>query len=310
MGHAQGRTTAAGAIGRAVAISERWTLGGLRQSVVLRGADHANPVLIWVGDLLCEAPVLRQRQAAVEQDFTVVYWRQRHTGSSFEPFAPRPRRLSLDDYVGDLDALTRQVCERLGKAKAVIAAHSSGTIIGLRHVAAHPDLVAAYVGVGQVIDAPENERRAYAWTLETAQARQDVGALRQLGALGPPPYESPRSSGMLRRWVIAYGGAFQGGLSYGRLGWEAALSGYAGWRDLAAAPIGDAHIAPLWADLRAARFDPAATTYKAPIFMASGRYDRRADPPPSGGHSCARSSGELRAQGWCFATPASQPLPG
>jgi pimeloyl-ACP methyl ester carboxylesterase len=268
----------AAALPRRVEISDRWTLGGIDQAVVVRGEDRANPVLVWVGDLWCETPALRIYQAALERDFTVIYWCQRYSGASFDPFAARPTRLSLDDYVRDLGELTNRARRVLGKDKVVIVAHSSGTIIGLRYAALHPEAVAAYVGVGQVIDAPQSLRRAYIWALATARAGHDKMAVADLTAIGPPPYADMARAIRLRGWVIAYGGAFHGNLSYGKLAWQSALSGYAGWRDLAAAALADGYLAPLAPGLLSARFDGRGARYFTPIFLASGRYDRRSDP--------------------------------
>lgn len=260
-----------------VRLSARWPLNGIDQAVVIRGDKPANPVLIWVGDLWCETPALRRYQASLEHDFTVVYWCQRYSGASFDPFAPRPMTLALADYVSDLSALTARVRTQLGVERVVIVAHSSGTAIGLRYAAETPADVAAYVGVGQVIDARQNEVRAYRWTLAEAQRRHDAEALAELQALGPPPFP-PGGAGTLRKWVVAYGGAFHNGLTYGALARQSALSGYAGWRDLAAAALADSYTAPLNPELAAARFQGPGARYAVPVFLASGAFDHRSDP--------------------------------
>ncbi|THD81951.1 MAG: alpha/beta hydrolase [Phenylobacterium sp.] len=270
--------SAAAAPARAVAVTERWKLGGIDQAVVVRGDDRANPLLVWVGDLWCETPALRKYQAQLEHDFTVIYWCQRYSGASFDPFAARPARLSFDDYVSDLGELTDRARKRFQKSKIVIVAHSSGTIIGLRYAAAHPEAVSAYVGVGQVIDAPESLRRDYTWALATARARRDGSAVAELIALGPPPYKDNHGARVLRGRVVTYGGAFHNGLSYGRLATQSALSGYANWRDLAAAALADGYTAPMAPEMAAARFNGRGAKYSTPIFLASGRFDRRADP--------------------------------
>lgn len=63
-----------------IAVSEIWKLNGSDQAVVIRGRDVTNPVLVWVGDLWCETPVLRHFNSGLEDHFVVVYWCQRHTG--------------------------------------------------------------------------------------------------------------------------------------------------------------------------------------------------------------------------------------
>ncbi len=261
-----------------VAVSERWRINNISQGVVIRGASASNPVLIWVSDLLCEAPLLRKHQAGLERDFTVVYWCPRYSGASFDPLAAKPAKLTFDDYVGDLDSLVDQVSHRLNVRRVVLVGHSSGTITALKYVAAHPDKVAAYVGVGQVVDNPEGLRRSYAWALETARARGDAAAISELTAAGAPPYANPSGEGVARKWIIAFGGAFHNGMSYGGLAREAVFSGYASWRDLAAALLADGYTAPLLHEQETMRFVGQGARYEVPIYLVMGRYDRRTDP--------------------------------
>jgi proline iminopeptidase len=263
--------------GQQIKLDERWPINGSKQGVVIRGRDTKNPILVWVGDLWCETPVLRRYQGDLERDFTVVYWCQRETGNSFDPFARRPSRLTIDEYVSDLDELLRQVRTRLGDRKVVLVSHSSGTVIGLRYVAAHPQSVAAYVGVGQIIDAPESFALSYRWAQETAKLRGVKDATTELDAIGPPPYGDGRIN-VLRKWVVAFGGAFHQRLSYGRLAWLTATSGLDGWRHVAAIAMTDEEMGGLTNELMAVRFPGKGARYQVPIYFASGRYDRRADP--------------------------------
>jgi pimeloyl-ACP methyl ester carboxylesterase len=78
--------------------------------------------------------------------------------------------------------------------------------------------------------------------------------------------------------VVAYGGAFHNGLTYGALARQSALSGYAGWRDLAAAAEADSYTAPLNPELAAVTFQGPGVRYEVPVFLASGAYDHRTDP--------------------------------
>ena len=265
-----------------MAVSERWRINNISQGVVIRGASASNPVLIWVSDLLCEAPLLRKHQAGLERDFTVVYWCPRYSGASFDPLAAKPARLSFDDYVGDLDGLVDQVSHRLNVRRVVLVEpfvrNNHGAPMATSMGAASRTAVAAYVGVGQVVDNPESLRRSYAWALETARAKGDAAAISELTAAGPPPYANRSNGAVARKWIIAFGGAFHNGMSYGGLGREAVLSGYAGWRDLAAALLAEGYTAPLAHEQETARFVGQGARYEVPIYLVMGRYDRRTDP--------------------------------
>src|SRR4051794_16295081 len=62
-----------------------WSLGGINQWVMIRGADRANPPLIHLhgGPGFSETALHRRFNADLEQCFTVVYWDQRGAGKSY-----------------------------------------------------------------------------------------------------------------------------------------------------------------------------------------------------------------------------------
>jgi pimeloyl-ACP methyl ester carboxylesterase len=57
-----------------------------------------------------------------------------------------------------------------------VLGHSWGRVLGLRLAAAHPEWLHAYIGMGQATDAPESERRGWAWTLKMARRGADFEA--------------------------------------------------------------------------------------------------------------------------------------
>jgi proline iminopeptidase len=139
-----------------VVANERWDLNGLEQSVVIRARDSSKPALVWAGDFLCETPPLRHFNHGLEDHFLVVYWCPRYSGQSMNPFAPVPKTLTLAQYAADLGVLIDRVRARFDKDKVILIAHSSGTNYGLIYAAEHPDKLIAYVGVGQMVNAPKN----------------------------------------------------------------------------------------------------------------------------------------------------------
>src|SRR5262249_9322507 len=77
-------------------------LGGARQVVNVRGADRANPILLFVhgGPAAVEMPIAWAFQRPWEDFFTVVQWDQRAAGKSFllnDPKAMAPT-LAPDRY--------------------------------------------------------------------------------------------------------------------------------------------------------------------------------------------------------------------
>jgi pimeloyl-ACP methyl ester carboxylesterase len=59
-------------------------------------------------------------------------------------------------YASDLALLVDRVRARFHKDKVNLVAHSSGTNYGLIYAVHNPDKILAYVGVGQLANAPKN----------------------------------------------------------------------------------------------------------------------------------------------------------
>jgi pimeloyl-ACP methyl ester carboxylesterase len=266
-----------GTLANSIAVVERWPINGVDQSVVIRGRDLSNPALIWVGDLWCETPILRHFNAELESHFVVVYWCQRYSGQSLNPFAAPPQALTLGQYVADLGVLVDGVRARFKQNKVVLIGHSSGTAVSLIYVQRHPESVAAYVGVGQIINEAMDLERSYDFALTQARALHHDQAAVELERIGPPPYADGRSNTIVRKWTIALGGAFHTGLSYSKLALLSVKSREANWRDLVAFARTDDFVAPVYREMSNLAFDRADLNFEVPVFLLSGRYDHRTD---------------------------------
>ena len=151
------------------------TLGGARQVVTVRGPDRNNPILVFIhgGPASVEMPLGWAFQRPWEDYFTVVHWDQRGAGRSF-PLNDRAAlapTLKPERYRDDTIELIEQLKARYGKRKVVLMGLSWGSMVGLMVAKQRPDLLYAYVGVGQGIDFRENEVEGYRWTLEEARRR-------------------------------------------------------------------------------------------------------------------------------------------
>lgn len=214
--YAEGRAVVAD-IGRVVTpqgVQETFevVLGGARQVVNVRGADRDNPLLLFVhgGPAAPEMPIAWTFQRAWEDDFTVVQWDQRGSGRSYplnDPERVAPTMVP-DRYRDDAIELIELLRARYGQRKVVLVGHSWGTLVGLAVAAKRPDLLHAYVGIGQIVDFRENERVGWEWTLARAKADGNEAAVRELEALRPYPGPGAfdvASVGTERKWSVHYG---------------------------------------------------------------------------------------------------------
>lgn len=191
------------------------TLGGARQVVNVRGASRTNPMIVFVhgGPGAVEMPFSWTFQRPWEDFFTVVQWDQRGAGRSFPLNDPKELAptLTIDRYRDDTIELIELLRRKYGKRKVILIGHSWGSVIGLSTAAKRPDLLHAYVGMGQYIDPVGGERASFDWTFAKARKAGNAQAIRELNALLPYPgaFEIERIDAE-RKWAVHYGALFAG----------------------------------------------------------------------------------------------------
>ena len=274
------RDEAGGGLPHSIASMERWPINGMDQSVILRGRDRGNPLLMWVhgGPGTSETGVVRRYNSALEDHFVVVLWDQRYAGRSLDPFGPKPAGQTIDEYVADLDVLIDGLQRRFDCRKVVLVAHSWGTVPGLLYAERHPENLAAYVGIGQEANALESERRSYEFVLNQARARRDVLALERLQRIGPPP----RPAGEVwtpRTLLEKYGGAFHGSGSELSLALASVRASELNWRDGVAFLLAHNFNAAISDAEGKVVLNTGHLRFDAPIFFLSGRTDHVVDAP-------------------------------
>ena len=184
-------------------------IGGIDQWIQIRGQDRANPVLLYLhGGPGGSALIATPEWQPWEQYFTVVQWDQRGAGRTYRKsgssVAPT---MTIDRMVADGLEVAQFLRAHLQKDKIVLVGHSWGSILGIRMVKQRPDLFAAYVGTGQVVNMRDNERFNYAHVTAQAKAANNQEALQSLGEVGAPPYSEIRQLATERKWadILAVG---------------------------------------------------------------------------------------------------------
>lgn len=272
------RDNAGQPIAGSVAEMQRVSLGGVEQSITIRGHDSSAPILIWLhgGPGMDATGMWRRNNAALEDEFVVVYWTQRGTGRSYSNDI-EPSSMTLDQFVSDLDELVDMLTTRFGAQRIVLAGHSWGTSIGVAYTQAHSEKVSAYVGVSQVVDGVEGERRTYAFALDEARRRANAKAVAELEGIGPPPY-GMEALLRQRKWLGEFGGAWHEPRSMPQLMWESfgasemtLLDGYHFWRG------SEFSLYALERDMNAVNWMRDAQAFDVPVFFAAGRHDRNTD---------------------------------
>jgi proline iminopeptidase len=170
---------------------ERVSIGGIDQWIEVRGQSVKNPILLFIhgGPGSAFMPVARTFQDPWEKYFTVVQWDQRGAGKTYtsnSKDAVRPT-MTIDRMHADTLEMVNYLRKRFGREKIFVLGHSWGSILGLQLAHNHPELLYAYIGVGQASDAEQNEVVLYRDTLAEAQRTQNQEAIKQLTAIAPYP---------------------------------------------------------------------------------------------------------------------------
>jgi pimeloyl-ACP methyl ester carboxylesterase len=173
--------------------------------VTIRGRDPANPLLLVLhgGPGFAMGPFAKTLHAW-EHDFTVVNWDQRGAGRTFGRNGKSGSgALTLGRMVVDGVELAEQLRRRFPDQPLVLMGWSWGSLLGVEMVRARPDLFAAYVGVGQVVDMPRGEAMSYFGTIDKLRAQGDERRAAALEAIGPPPYPSQKELIKQRRMLVS-----------------------------------------------------------------------------------------------------------
>ncbi|MGS0686799.1 alpha/beta fold hydrolase [Nakamurella sp. GG22] len=172
-----------------VAELTRAEIGGHELSMLIRGDDATNPVLLFLagGPGGAEFGAMRRHGQALEQDFVVVTLDQRGTGSSYDQIEPTST-LTLQEAVNDVAGVSNYLRERFSQEKVYLVGQSWGTTLGVLAVQAHPDLFHAFVGVGQMVSQRATDLIFYEDTLAWARTEGNAELAAELVAMGPPPW--------------------------------------------------------------------------------------------------------------------------
>lgn len=255
------------------------TLGGARQYVLLRGPDREAPILVNVhgGPGMSERALYRHHNSVLEEHFIVAYWDQRGAGKSFDRRL-NPASLTIAQMARDLTQLVDTLCDEFGRSRILLLAHSWGTVLALEHIAKRPETVAAYVGVGQVVNPLESEVEGYEWLLSEARKLGKSRSIRALERIGRPPWTA-RQFLTQRRHLYALNGFYRKPPSPPRFLREILASPETRLYDLVTMFRSMRwSIGHIWTEYMAYDAVSSHTRLEAPVYLMLGRHDHAVSP--------------------------------
>jgi proline iminopeptidase len=181
-------------------------IGGIDQWIEVRGQNVNNPILLFIhgGPGVAFIPMAGAFQDPWEKSFTVVQWDQRGAGKTYASNDKeiQLRTMNLPQMEQDALDVVNYLRNRFHREKIFVVGHSWGTVLGLWLAHEHPELIYAYVGVGQAVNMQQNEAVAYHDALEEARSRHNEQAVKDLEAIAPypPPEADFTKMGVARNW--------------------------------------------------------------------------------------------------------------
>lgn len=255
---------------------EQIELGGIKQSILIRGKDTQNPIVLFLhgGPGYPQIAYARKYQSELENDFIVVNWDQRGSGKSYH-WNMSDKDLIVENLIKDTLELTEYLKHKFNQPKIIIVGHSWGSLLATWTVQKYPEHFYAYVGIGQVANSSVGELISYQFALEEAKKQNNEQAIEDLETIGIPPYKNPRKDTTLeRKWVTAFGGSERESNTYKELIKGILLAPEYTWVDGIRLALGDSFsrnsILPQTQDTNLFETVPELNV---PVYMCMGRFD-------------------------------------
>jgi pimeloyl-ACP methyl ester carboxylesterase len=185
---------------------ERVRIGGIDQWIEVRGQDVNNPILLFIhgGPGVAFIPLAGSFQGPWEKYFAVVQWDQRGAGKTYASNDKdlQQRTMNVPQMEQDALEVVNYLRNRFQRKKVFILGHSWGSVLGLWLAHEHPELIYAYVGVGQFVSTQQNEELAYQDALQQAGENHNEQAVKDLESIAPypPPKMDFRKAAIARNW--------------------------------------------------------------------------------------------------------------
>ena len=161
------------------------TIGGIEQWVTIRGDNGRNPLLLLVhgGPADVQSPLV-STYAPYEKDFVLVQWDQRGAGRTYAKNGAAG--VSAARIIADGIDLAERLRKRFPTQKLYLFGHSWGSVVATEMAQRRPDLLAAYVGTGQVASWAGQVQFQFDFLKQRYKEKGDTAALAALEAIGKP----------------------------------------------------------------------------------------------------------------------------
>jgi len=253
---------------------EKVILKNKEQTILIRTTDTANPVLLFLhgGPGSPLMPYAHVADRKLEEHFTVVHWDQYGAGKSYDKKL-NPNEISIDFYLDCTIELIELLRKRFGQEKVFLLGHSWGSFLGIVTAHKHPELLHAYIGMGQVINMPEAEKISYNFSLEKAQNAGKKKAIKDLERIGLPPYQNHKDLLTERKWLSIYKGMIYNCSLMKTVGYSLKSPEYNFGDHVRELKGRGLLLSILWPEFQTRTVDDKISAFEIPVYFFEGRHD-------------------------------------
>jgi pimeloyl-ACP methyl ester carboxylesterase len=168
-------------------------IGGVMQSILIRGENIKNPVLLMVhgGPGQSEMYLSHLLNGPLEKYFTIINWDQRGAAKSYSKRV-LPETMNLNQLLSDAEEVIQYVKKKLDKQheKFYLHGHSFGTILGMLMAKQYPHYFHAYIGLAQNVGLQATLDVSYEYVMKKAVETGNMKAISDLENIGRPPFNN------------------------------------------------------------------------------------------------------------------------
>lgn len=192
--------------GKNIDKQEQVLIGGIVQTIEIKGTDFNNPILLFLhgGPGTSLIPVSESFTQDLQKHFVVVQWDQRQTGSTLKTNAS-PVPLSTALLQADANEMVTYLLKHFNKPKLYLVSHSWGSILGFDIASKQPESLYAYICISGLIDQNKNAQLTMdmlnKWATENTIAEAQIELARV-----KVPYQTPDDLFYAQKWLFIHNG--------------------------------------------------------------------------------------------------------
>ncbi|WP_413303370.1 alpha/beta hydrolase [Bacillus sp. 1P10SD] len=257
-----------------IAALEEVMIGGVKQTILLRGDKISNPIMLFLhgGPGSAQIGFAPKFQRELEKKFVVVNWDQRGSGLSFSR-ETKKEELTVENIFNDTIELIEYLLRRFNQPKLFLVGHSWGSVLGTLAAQKKPDYIHSYIGIGQVVDFQDGEKLSYEFTLKKANEQRKTKAIKDLEGIEFNPADM-KFLDVKGKWLSAFGGSIVGvglyNLVYSNMlfGTEYTLKDWITYMK-----AGKLSLETIWPQLMNIDFRTSVPSLDVPVYIFAGKHD-------------------------------------